>query len=152
MPDKLQVNDVMSSELITLDEDETLDLVEQVMRLGRVRHLPVTDAGALVGLVTHRDLLRASISALADIGEDERQELLSQVKVKEIMNRDVRTVEADLPLKKAAAILLENRFGCLPVVGERGKLIGILTEADFLRFSMTLIHRLEELTGDLAGS
>ncbi len=145
MPDKLRVRDVMSSELITLDEEETLDLVEQVMRLGRVRHLPVTDSGALVGLVTHRDLLRASISALADIGEDERQELLSKVKVKEIMNRDIRTVKPTLPLNKAAAILLENRFGCLPVVEDGDKLVGILTEADFLRFSMTLIKRLEEL-------
>ncbi len=145
MSDKLRVKDVMSSDLITLDENETLDLVEQVMRLGRVRHLPVTDGSTLVGLVTHRDLLKASISAMADIGEDERQELLSRVKVKEIMNRDIRTVPEGLPLIRAAAILLENRFGCLPVVHDDQRLVGILTEADFLRFSMTLIKRLEEI-------
>lgn len=116
MTDKLLVNDVMSTDLITLAEDETLDLAEQVMRLGRIRHLPVTDGQTLVGLVTHRDLLKASISAMADIGEDERQELLSRVKVEEIMNRDIRTVPERLPLIRAARILLKNRFGCLPVV------------------------------------
>jgi CBS domain-containing membrane protein len=145
MTDKLLVKDVMSTDLITLEENETLDLVEQVMRLGRVRHLPVTDGQTLVGLVTHRDLLKASISAMADIGEDERQELMSRVKVKEIMNRDIRTVPEELPLVRAAGILLQNRFGCLPVVRDDDKLIGILTEADFLRFSMTLIQRIEEL-------
>jgi len=143
--EKLQVKDVMSTDLITLNEDETLDLVEQVMRLGRVRHLPVTRASELVGLVTHRDLLRASISALADIGEDERQEMMSRVQVRDIMNVDIRTVDPEMPLMQAAAILLENRFGCLPVVGERGALDGILTEADFLRFSMVLVKRIEEL-------
>ena len=135
----------MSTDLITLNEDETLDLVEEVMRLGRVRHLPVTRGSELVGLVTHRDLLRASISALADIGEDERQEMMSRVQVRDIMNVDVRTIEPDLSLLQAAAILLENRYGCLPVVGSRGTLEGILTEADFLRFSMVLIKRIAEL-------
>ena len=145
MTDKLRVRTVMSTDLITLNEDETLDLVEQVMRLGRVRHLPVTRGSEMVGLVTHRDLLRASISALADIGEDERQEILSRVQVRDIMNVDVRTVDPNLPLVQAAATLLENRFGCLPVVNDRGVLEGILTEADFLRFSMVAIKRLEDL-------
>lgn len=145
MKNKFAVKDVMSTDLITLQEDETLDLVQQVMRLGRVRHLPVTRSGALVGLITHRDLLRASISALADIGEDERLELLSQVKVREIMNTDVKTVTLDQPLMKVAETLLVNRFGCLPVVGESGRLIGIVTEADFLRYSMVLTKELEEL-------
>jgi len=142
---KFAVKDVMSTDLITLQEDETLDLVQQVMRLGRVRHLPVTRSGALVGLITHRDLLRASISALADIGEDERLELLSQVKVSEIMNTEVKTVTLDQPLMKVAETLLVNRFGCLPVVGDSGRLIGIVTEADFLRYSMVLTKELEEL-------
>jgi len=147
--EKLKVADVMSTDLITLNEDETLDLVEQVMRLGRVRHLPVTRGSELVGLVTHRDLLRASISALADIGEDERQEMMSRVQVCDIMNVDVKTVAPGLPLMQAAAILLQNRYGCLPVVNDRGVLDGILTEADFLRFSMVLIKKIEDLEASL---
>ncbi len=149
MSEKLKVADVMSTDLITLNEDETLDLVEQVMRLGRVRHLPVTRGSELVGLVTHRDLLRASISALADIGEDERQEMMSRVQVCDIMNVDVKTVAPGLPLMQAAAILLQNRYGCLPVVNDRGVLDGILTEADFLRFSMVLIKKIEDLEASL---
>ena len=145
MTEKLTVKDAMSTELITLSEDETLDLVEQVMRLGRVRHLPVTRGQGLVGLITHRDLLRASISALADIDDTERLEILSQVKVRDIMNTEVRSVDPDQTLLQAAALLLEHRYGCLPVVNRQGRLVGILTEADFLRFSMVLIKRVEEL-------
>ncbi len=145
MPHRLRVKDVMSHDLITLSEDESLDLVEQVMRLGRIRHLPVTRGEALVGLITHRDLLRASISALADIDDSERQEILSGVKVREIMNTEVRSVDPETPLSQAAALLLEHRYGCLPVVNRRGQLVGIVTEADFLRFSMVLIKRLEEI-------
>jgi CBS domain-containing membrane protein len=145
----LKVETVMSTDLITLNEDETLDLVEQVMRLGRVRHLPVTRGSELVGLVTHRDLLRASISALADIGEDERQEMMSRVQVRDIMNVDVKTVTPELPLMQAAAILLQNRYGCLPVVNSRGVLDGILTEADFLRYSMVLLKKIEDLEAAL---
>ncbi len=142
-----RVGDVMSTELITLEENETLDLVEQVMRMGRVRHVPVTRGRELVGLVTHRDLLRASISALADIGEDERQELLSSVLVRDIMNTDVQTVSASLPLATAGRILLENRFGCLPVTGPRGRLVGIITEADFLKFALVLLERIDAAPG-----
>lgn len=145
MTEKMVVKDVMSTDLITLSEDETLDLVEQVMRLGRVRHLPVTRGQGLVGLITHRDLLRASISALADIDDTERLEILSRVKVRDIMNTEVRSADPDQTLMQAAAMLLEHRYGCLPVVNRQGRLVGILTEADFLRFSMVLIKRLEEI-------
>jgi CBS domain-containing membrane protein len=139
-----RVQDVMSTELITLQQDESLDLVEQVMRLGRIRHVPVTRGGELVGLVTHRDLLRASVSALADIGDDERWELLSAVRVRDIMNTEVQTVSASMPLAEAGKLLLDNRYGCLPVVGPRGRLVGIITEADFLKFALVLLKQLDE--------
>ncbi|MCB9556449.1 MAG: CBS domain-containing protein [Deltaproteobacteria bacterium] len=122
----------MSTELITLELEETLNLASKLMRLGRVRHLPVVDRhGRLAGLVTHRDLLNAQVSALAGLSDDETDEIEDGIAVSEIMISDVLTASPDDTALKAAEMLREHRYGCLPVV-DGDKLVGIITEADFL--------------------
>ena len=69
------VGDLMSSELVTLAEHESLDLADEIMKLARIRHLPVVNNNRLVGLVTHRDLLRAQVSSLTELSDEEREEL-----------------------------------------------------------------------------
>ena len=125
------VKDIMSTDLVTLEEEETLHLAETAMKQGRIRHLPVVKRGMLVGLVTHRDLLRARISSLADISPEERVDLKLSIPVREIMAENIRTVVPDTPVLEAARLLKTNKFGCLPVTAE-GKLVGIVTEADFI--------------------
>ena len=128
---RLKVRDIMSTDLVTLKQDDDLGLAENVMRFGRIRHLPVVNSGKLVGLVTHRDILRAQISSLADLPLEERNELKLSIPAKEIMKKDVETISPDETVLDAAKILKENKYGCLPVVNSR-KLIGIITEADFI--------------------
>lgn len=129
---QLKVSDLMSTELITLELEETLNLASKLMRLGRVRHLPVVDRhGRLAGLVTHRDLLNAQVSALAGLSDDETDEIEDGIAVSEIMISDVLTASPDDTALKAAEMLREHRYGCLPVV-DGDKLVGIITEADFL--------------------
>lgn len=103
------------------------------MQLARIRNVPVVDDDAhVVGLVTHRDLLSASISALAPLTADERSTLQLAVPVSRIMRTDVWTVAPDAPAVSAARMMRDHRFGCLPVVQHR-KLVGIVTESDLLR-------------------
>jgi CBS domain-containing membrane protein len=128
---RLQVADIMSTELVTLEEDETLQLAETVMRHGRIRHLPVISEGRLVGLVTHRDLLRTQVSSLADLSPEERADIKLSIQVREIMSTEVKTVPPDMPVLEAAKIIKSNKYGCLPVT-EKGRLVGIITEADFI--------------------
>jgi CBS domain-containing membrane protein len=129
----------MSTDLVTLTEDETLAHAQRCMARGRIRHLPVVRDGRLVGLLTHRDLLAASFSIFADVDRTEQRRIFVTVPVVEAMHRDVVTVPPDLPVRKAAEILLQNKYGCLPVVESEGTLVGILTEADFLRLTVSLL-------------
>ena len=139
MPAQMKVRDLMSTDLVTLTEDETLADAQRCMARGRIRHLPVVRDGRLVGLVTHRDLLAASFSIFAEVEANEQRRVFATVPVVEIMHRDVVTVSPDLGASQAARILLENKYGCLPAVGEEDELLGIVTEADFLRLTVRLL-------------
>ncbi len=135
----MRVRDLMSTDLVTLTEDETLAHAQRCMARGRIRHLPVVRSRKLVGLLTHRDLLAASFSIFAEVDATEQRRIFVTVPVVEAMHRDVVTVPPDLPVKDAAKILLKNKYGCLPVVDADGTLVGILTEADFLRLTVRLL-------------
>ncbi len=139
MAQNLKVRDLMTTEVVTLTEDETLAHAQRCMARGRIRHLPVIREGRLVGLITHRDLLAASFSIFAEVKADEQRRVFATVPVAEAMHRDVVTVPPDLGVSQAARILLENKYGCLPVVDDEGKLQGIVTEADFLRLTVRLL-------------
>lgn len=138
---EMLVRDLMTTDVVTLDADESLLLADDVMRLGRIRHLPVVEGRRLVGLVTHRDLLRASVSSLAGLSRSEEASIKRAIPVREVMQMEVTTIAADKPALDAARLLLERKLGCLPVIGEDGSLVGILTEADFV----TLARRFLEL-------
>lgn len=131
------VRDLMTRDVVTLDAEESLLLADDVMRLGRIRHLPVVSGGAnvLVGLVTHRDMLRASVSSLAGLSRNEEASIKRAVPVREVMMMKVTTIGPDVPAIEAATLMLERKLGCLPVVDEGGRLVGILTEADFVELA-----------------
>ncbi len=125
----MQVRDVMTPEVVTLDREDELGLASDIMRLGRVRHLPVVEkeGGALVGVLSQRDLLRAALLRCADpAGRSEKT-----VAVCQVMTPAPTTTAPDAPLKAAANLMLQQKIGCLPVL-EAGKLVGILTESDFV--------------------
>lgn len=138
---EVRVSALMSRELITLEREQSLPLAKELMRLKRVRHLPVVDhEGRLVGLVTHRDLLEAQVSALASLSDSDREELQLAVPVSRIMREQVWTVTPDTYALEAARIMRDHRYGCLPVVDDE-RLVGILTEADFLDLTLAVLDR-----------
>jgi len=123
----------MTDRVFTLGPGDSLVALEDLMDARRVRHVPIVDReGDLVGLVTDRDLARRVLGRLDEMPMSVERDLLRGRRVQEIMTTEPETVEPDTSLKEAAAILLENKIGCLPVV-EGIHLVGILTEADFVR-------------------
>lgn len=121
----------MTSPVYSLSPQQSLTLADSLMQMARIRHVPVVEGGKLVGLVTHRDLLAASISALTPLTKDERTTLQLAVPVSRVMQTDVWTIHPGALAVAAARLMRDHRFGCLPVV-EGDLLVGILTEHDLL--------------------
>ncbi len=127
------VRDVMRTKLITISASERLSTVEDIMTLGHVRHMPVVQGGKLVGVVSERDLLRASLSGLSQHHEDERRAFLHVVEISRVMSTPPIVIEPDASIEEASAIMAEKKIGCLPVL-EGDELAGLLTETDVLRW------------------
>jgi CBS domain-containing membrane protein len=129
----LLVRDLMTSDVFTLFDDDNLELTEDLMKWKNIRHIPVINQEEhLVGLVTKTDFLTVAISKLADISPIEERSLYRQLQVHEIMGRKLITTHADTTAEEAAKILIDKKIGCLPVVDE-GRLVGIITERDFVK-------------------
>ncbi|HYV56687.1 MAG TPA: CBS domain-containing protein [Candidatus Nitrosopolaris sp.] len=128
----MKVRDLMRREVVTLAAGGTLDVADGIMRLGRIRHLPVLSEGLVVGIVSQRDLFRATVSSLLQFRREAEREWLSRIPVQAVMTSHVFTVGPSIALRAAVGIMLEKRIGCLPVV-EDGRLVGLLSESDCLR-------------------
>lgn len=141
----LKVKDLMTLDVFTLKENDSLRMARSMMSLARIRHIPIVDEDhRFIGLVTHRDLLTATISKFADIDKTVQDEIDSGIPISEIMRDDIHSVNPETPLREAAEVLLHHKYGCLPVVDE-GKLKGIITEADFLKLTITLMDAMEQI-------
>ena len=125
------VRDIMSAEVTTLGRNDTLLLAKDIMNLGRIRHFPVVEDDELVGVVSQRDLYRASLGTVMHYGEKAQRAFLESVAVKEIMV-DPISIGPDATVQDAARLMMEHKIGCLPVL-EDDRLVGIVTETDMLQ-------------------
>jgi acetoin utilization protein AcuB len=132
------VEDVMSRSLVTIAPEDTLRAALDLLLKNRIRHLPVVDGAALVGIVTDRDVKRATPSVLSGIDRDEHDRVLASTKVAQFMTRDPVTVTPKTGLKAAVEIFLKRRVGALPVV-EDGRLVGILSDTDIIQVAFNLL-------------
>jgi CBS domain-containing protein len=126
------VRDIMTSEVTTLNRNDSLQLVKDIMNLGRVRHFPVIDDGKVVGVVSQRDLYKASLGSVMKYGEKAQRAFLEGIAVKEVMADPPITIAPHATVQEAARLMMEKKIGCLPVL-EGPKLVGIVTETDMLK-------------------
>jgi CBS domain-containing membrane protein len=127
------VRDVMTKDVITLGRNDKLSVADDVMKLGRIRHLPIVDDdGALAGIVSQRDLFYSGLMKALGYGSHAQRNALDLLVIKEAMKTEVNTIAPDAKLHDAAKLMLARKIGCLVVV-EAGKIVGILTESDFVK-------------------
>ncbi len=129
----------MSKPVITVDIEDTMQDAKALLEKHEIRMLPVMEKNKLVGVVTDRDVKRASASSAASLEPHAIQELISGIKIKEIMTGDPYTAPFDLTVEEAAEIILLNKISGMPVVDHEGGLVGIITLSDLCRviFSLT---------------
>ena len=131
---ELRVRDLMTSSVVTVQHDDSVASAYELMLENRFRHLVVlNEEGDLVGLLTHRDLLRNALIERPELPLGLQRSILRRIRVEEVMTSEVETAEPGQWLHVAAQRMFENKYGCLPVV-EGSRVVGILTEADFVRF------------------
>jgi CBS domain-containing protein len=128
------VSDIMKRQVVTIAAGERLSTVEDIMVLGGVRHMPVVSSGRLVGVVSERDLLRASLSSLdLDAAAEGRQRtFLNGVEIASVMSTPPIVISPTASVKDAALLMADHKIGCLPVVDPLSLLVGMVTETDVL--------------------
>lgn len=134
--------EIMQTKVVTIGVADRLSTVEDIMTLGRVRHMPVVHGGRLVGVVSQRDLLRASLSELSSFRTEERRAFLHAIEISRVMSAPPIVIDPETSVQKAALVMAEHKIGCLPVV-EREALLGLLTETDVLHWVAGLPPRRE---------
>jgi acetoin utilization protein AcuB len=131
MPGEYRVRDFMTAPALSIPVDSSLLDAVLLLRRNGIRHLPVVDGERLVGIFTERDMLRFSPSLLMKISPDEYNAIFENTPLEKVMTRDPVRVTPETPMRAAAALLQEKKFGCLPVV-EGDRLVGIITVTDML--------------------
>lgn len=130
----MDVSEIMRTVLVTVTMDHTIGQVKEIMKMKHIRHLLVMDGSILVGIITDRDV-RSHLSPRVDTPiESKSDKATLEIKVHQAMTRNPITVSPDTAIAEAASLILEHKIGCLPVIDRDGFIIGIITDADFLRY------------------
>jgi len=138
----MRIRDIMKTEVVTLQADEQLSVASDIMHLARIRHLPIVQKDQLVGIISQRDLFKASLSSILGFNYADIRDHLKKVAIKDVMVKKVITIGPDAEIPEAGRIMLAKKIGCLPVV-EGSRLVGMVTETDIIEYY--LIHH-EECT------
>ncbi len=132
------VKNWMSPEVVRIDEDDSMQEAMRLMKQHQIRMLPVFRGRKLVGVVTDRDLKRASASDATTLDVHELLYLVSKIKVKSIMSKNPVTVPPDLTVEETAEVLMNHRISGVPVVDRTGAVVGTITQTDIFRVLIAL--------------
>jgi Predicted transcriptional regulator, contains C-terminal CBS domains len=135
----MKVVDVMTKNPLVMTPDETMGQADELMVENRIRQLPVVDKGALLGIITDRDV--RSFLAQSSLVEPEERAKALRTRVRDIMTAEPLTLSPEDDLRDAVELLIEDKIGGIPVVDEAEGLVGIVTYVDVLR---CFLNRLEE--------
>ncbi|MBI2213369.1 MAG: CBS domain-containing protein [Acidobacteria bacterium] len=126
------MSEIMTREVVALRPESNLREAIAVIQKFRIRHIPVVENGKLEGIVTDRDIKRATPSLHGGVSQEDYERVLNDTRLFQVMTRDPLSVPPDASLKSVAKILVDKKYGALPVVAD-GVLVGIVSDIDLLR-------------------
>jgi CBS domain-containing protein len=127
----MKVKDIMVRDVATLDVGDELSLANDIMKLGRIRHLPVVAGKKLVGILSERDLFRSSLVEALGHEPEKTRDVMKAIRIQDIMIKNLITISPEADIKEAVQLMLKHKIGCVPVI-EGGELTGLVTETDIL--------------------
>ena len=130
----------MTKHPLTVEPSATLNEAAKIMKTNHFHRLPVVENGKLVGYFSDRDLMRVSPSPATTLSRYEVRELLDKLTVREIMKKDVVTVQESATIEEAALIMYNHKVGGLSVISDVGMLVGIITATDILKTFVDLME------------
>src|SRR4029453_7786635 len=128
------VREIMMGNPVTLKPADTLDLANDVISLGRIRHIPVVEDGRLGGLISERDVMGPAVNTIFGLKQKSKSALLKSFLIQDVMKKKVVTVMPETPIKDAAHLMREKKIGCVRVV-RGGAWVGLVTTTDILRYA-----------------
>ena len=128
----------MSRPVIAIHPDLPIHDARNLFKQEKIRRAPVIKNGKLVGIVSDQDLIDASPSPATSLSVWEMNYLLSKIEIKDIMSKDVITINEDTPIEQAARIMADNKIGGLPVM-RNNKVVGMITETDLFKVFLELM-------------
>ena len=123
----------MTKNPMTVTADTKVDEVAHLMKKHNFRRLPVVDDGKLVGFLSDSDLMRVAPSPATTLSRYEINSLLAKICVRDIMKKDVVSVNVGATIDEAARIMYKNKIGGMPVVSNMGAVVGVITETDIFK-------------------
>ncbi|MDX2321191.1 MAG: CBS domain-containing protein [Moritella sp.] len=139
----MKVRDIMASNIVCISHKASLKDAHDLMQTRGVRHLPVISEfdGTLVGILTHKKMISTVIAMMNKYGTNilarkERGEL-----IEDLMDTDFQKLTEDEPLKIVVEYFIDNKLGCLPVIDNENKVIGIVTSSDFVKLCANLLNK-----------
>jgi len=142
----ITISEVMTPDPYTLDRYQSMADARKLMREKKIRHIPIVDADdKLVGLVSHRNLVANAVPYQDFANEHELAEIESGILLEDIMTKNVVSITPDYEVSKAAEIVHRNKFGCLPVVDKDNRVIGIITDHDFVAITLHLLELMNDM-------
>jgi CBS domain-containing protein len=144
--ERTRVRDIMTVPALTIGPETTAPAAIALMKQHNIRHLPVEESGRLVGMISRGDLREASIAASINADQYELHFMLNKLTVARLMSRKVYTVTPDAFVVHAAELMTDHKIAGLPVVDEKGAVVGIVTESDLLRMLVAKLREAEEAT------
>ncbi len=145
----MKLEDIMTTRVVTLEMDDTLEVVKEIFENTRFHHLPIVENGKLRGIISDRDFARHVSPFISTLSERTQDVNTLKKKVHQVMSRDLITASKDTTIKDATQILLKTNVSCLPITSEDGILEGIVTMRDILKALLkNHLQTLKECAGD----
>lgn len=128
------ISSIMSTKIITLKKKDDLETAERLFKRHKIRHIPVVEGDAIIGMLSYTDLLRISFADAVDETENEVESMVyNMFTIEQVMAKNVVSVTSTASVKEVAEILAKKEFHALPVVDD-GVLVGIVTTTDLINF------------------